>query len=184
MKATEPQEVEKEEEQDENEDKPQPAPIKEKKHDSGVADLEKGNLDCCLLPLISETKHYEILSFESSICTSLPPPSIRGTKRLTRYCLFSNTVSFPVTDYAEDKEILSTGNELEDAIVAIRKKQDQKKAEKLARERELAKIAISKEDVDLIMSEMELPKDKAERTLREHGGDVVKALTALVNAPF
>ena len=57
MKATEPQEVEKEEEQDENEDKPQPAPIKEKKHDSGVADLEKGNLDCCLLPLISETKH-------------------------------------------------------------------------------------------------------------------------------
>merc|ERR1712083_210323 len=89
-----------------------------------------------------------------------------------------------VTDYAEDKEILSTGNELEDAIVAIRKKQDQKKAEKLARERELAKITISKEHVDLIMSEMELPKDKAERTLREHGGDVVKALTALVNAPY
>merc|ERR1712066_625784 len=76
-----------------------------------------------------------------------------------------------VTDYAEDKEILSTGNELEDAIVAIRNKQAQKTAEKVARERELAKIAISKEDVDLIMSEMELPKDKAERTLREHGGD-------------
>ena len=42
MKATEPQEVEKEEEQDESEDKPQPAPIKDKKHDSGAADLEKG----------------------------------------------------------------------------------------------------------------------------------------------
>merc|ERR1712110_1205384 len=97
--------------QDEGEDKPQPAPIKDKKHDSGAADLEK------------------------------------------------------VTDYAEDKEILSTGNELEDAIVAIRKKQEQKKAEKLARERELAKISISKEHVDLIMSEMELPKEKAERTL-------------------
>merc|ERR1712048_315515 len=116
--------------QEESEDKPHPAPIKDKKHDSGAADLEK------------------------------------------------------VTDYAEDKEILSTGNELEDAITAIRKKQDQKKLEKLARERELAKITISKEHVDLIMSEMELPKDKAERTLREHGGDVVKALTALVNAPF
>ena len=104
-------------------------------------------------------------------------------------CLFLVISSFNillilVTDYAEDKEILSTGNELEDAIVAIRKKQEQKKAEKLARERELAKISISKEHVDLIMSEMELPKEKAERTLREHGGDVVKALTALVNAPF
>lgn len=89
-----------------------------------------------------------------------------------------------VTDYAEEKEILSTGNELEEAIVAIRKKQEQKKAEKLARERELAKVTISKEHVDLIMTEMEIPKDKAERTLREHGGDVVKALTFLVNAPF
>merc|ERR1719420_1729590 len=88
-----------------------------------------------------------------------------------------------VTDYAEDQEILSTGNELEDAIVAIRNKQAQKTAEKLARERELAKVVISKEHVELIMHEMELPKEKAERTLREHGGDVVKALTALVNAP-
>ena len=43
MKATEPQEVEKEEDQEENEDKPQPAPIKDKKHDSGAADLEKGD---------------------------------------------------------------------------------------------------------------------------------------------
>merc|ERR1712168_301012 len=120
----------KEEEQDENEDKPQPAPIKDKKHDSGAADLEK------------------------------------------------------VTDYAEEKEILSTGNELEDAIVAIRNKQALKTAEKLARERELAKVAISREHVELIMTELELPKEKAERTLREHGGDVVQALTALVNAPY
>ena len=63
-----------------------------------------------------------------------------------------------VTDYAEDKEILSTGNELEEAIVAIRKKQEQKKAEKLARERELAKVPIKKEEVELIMTEMEIPK--------------------------
>ena len=88
-----------------------------------------------------------------------------------------------MTDYAEDQEILSTGNELEDAIVAIRNKQAQKTAEKLARERELAKVVISKEHVELIIHEMELSKEKAERTLREHGGDVVMALTALVNAP-
>ena len=42
--ATEPQEVEKEEDQEESEDKPHPAPIKDKKHDSGAADLEKGEV--------------------------------------------------------------------------------------------------------------------------------------------
>merc|ERR1711915_174182 len=119
-----------EKDEDENEDEEQkPKVDKDKKHNSGAADLEK------------------------------------------------------VTDYTEDQEISSTGNELEDAIVAIRNKQAQKTAEKLARERELAKVSISKEHVELIMHEMELPKDKAVRTLREHGGDVVKALTALVNAP-
>merc|ERR1719516_203093 len=87
-----------------------------------------------------------------------------------------------VTDYAEDQEILSTGNELEDAIVAIRNKQALKTAEKLARERELAKVAVNKEDIDLIIDEMEVKRDRADRVLREHGGDVVSALTALINS--
>jgi len=91
--------------------------------------------------------------------------------------------SVQVTDYAEDQEILSTGNELEDAIVNIRNKQAQKTAENMTKENELAKVVISKEDVEFIMYEMELPKEKAERTLREHGGDAVKALSALVDAP-
>merc|ERR1711892_972131 len=126
--VVEPVDPEKDEDENDEEDIPEQQD-KDKKHDSGAADLEK------------------------------------------------------VTDYAEDQEILSTGNELEDAIVTIRNKQAQKTAEKLARERELAKVVISKEHVDLIMHEMELPKEKAERTLREHGGDVVKASTALVTAP-
>merc|ERR1712211_175705 len=88
-----------------------------------------------------------------------------------------------VTDYAEDKEILSTGKDLEDALQAIRNKQAQKTAEKVARERELVKVVIAKEDVELIIQEMEIPKEKADRVLREHGGDVVAALTALVNMP-
>ena len=54
-------------------------------------------------------------------------------------------------------------------------------AEKLAREKELAKVLIKKEDVDLIMQELEIPKGKAERTLREHQGNVVEALTSLTN---
>lgn len=54
-------------------------------------------------------------------------------------------------------------------------------AEQLARERELAKVAINKEDVDLILNELEISKTKAERTLREHQGNVVEALAALTN---
>ncbi len=54
-------------------------------------------------------------------------------------------------------------------------------AERQARERELAKVQVSKEDVDLIAEEMEMPRTKAERALREHGGDVVEALAALTN---
>eukprot|EP00088_Acartia_fossae_P036593 TRINITY_DN377_c0_g1_i1.p1 TRINITY_DN377_c0_g1~~TRINITY_DN377_c0_g1_i1.p1 ORF type:complete len:124 (-),score=49.34 TRINITY_DN377_c0_g1_i1:216-587(-) len=86
-----------------------------------------------------------------------------------------------VTDYAEEKEILSTGNELEEALIAIRNKQAQKTAEKLARERELSKVQINKEDVDVIVTELELSRERADRCLREHGGDLVAALHFLVN---
>ena len=90
-----------------------------------------------------------------------------------------------VTDFAEEKEILSGSTtaaaDLESAIANIRTRQLAAAQEKAARERELAKVAIKKEDVDLIAEEMELPKSKAERTLREHKGNVTDALIALTN---
>ena len=54
-------------------------------------------------------------------------------------------------------------------------------AKRIAKEKELAKVSIKKEDVDLIVEEMEISKSKAERTLREHEGNVVEALAALTN---
>ncbi len=54
-------------------------------------------------------------------------------------------------------------------------------AERQARERELAKVHVTKEDIDLIAEEMEISRARAERTLREHGGDVVEALATLTN---
>ena len=42
--------------------------------------------------------------------------------------------------------------------------------------------AIDTADVDMIVEQMELDRDRAERTLREHKGDVVAALNALVTA--
>jgi len=87
-----------------------------------------------------------------------------------------------VTDFAEEQEILSTGSGLEEALIAIRNKQALKTAEKIARDKQLAKVQINKEDVELIMSEMEMARDKADRRLREHDGDVVAALTTLVSS--
>lgn len=53
-------------------------------------------------------------------------------------------------------------------------------AASIEKEKQLASIKISKEDVELIINEMEIPKQKAERTLREHNGNIVAALAHLV----
>merc|ERR1712223_1301995 len=85
-----------------------------------------------------------------------------------------------VTDYAEEKEIGSSSVAV-DAITSINNKQVEEAAKRVAKEKELAKVSIRKEDVDLIADEMEISKSKAERTLREHAGNVVEALAALTN---
>ena len=51
----------------------------------------------------------------------------------------------------------------------------------MAREKELAKVSIKNEDVDLIVQELEIPKSKAERTLREFQGNIVEAMASLTN---
>jgi len=41
-------------------------------------------------------------------------------------------------------------------------------------------VSFKREDVDLIVHELEIPRVHAEKALAEHGGDVVKALQALI----
>ena len=48
------------------------------------------------------------------------------------------------------------------------------------RAQELARVKISKDDVDLIMNEMMVTRTVAETKLREHRGNVVDALMELV----
>lgn len=52
--------------------------------------------------------------------------------------------------------------------------------EKLAKEVELQKISIRKVDIELIMQELEVSKEKAEKALRENKGDVVEACIYLM----
>lgn len=84
-----------------------------------------------------------------------------------------------VTDYAEEKEISSSDLETAMSVIGDRRSREQKA--KQDREKELAKVTIKKEDVELIMGEMEISRGVAERSLREHMGNVVEALIDLSN---
>ncbi|KAI9526591.1 hypothetical protein NQZ68_038305 [Dissostichus eleginoides] len=84
-----------------------------------------------------------------------------------------------VTDYAEEKEISSSDLETAMSVIGDRRSREQKA--KQEREKELAKVTIKREDVELIMSEMEISRSVAERGLREHMGNVVEALVTLTN---
>ncbi|CAH0546021.1 unnamed protein product [Brassicogethes aeneus] len=84
-----------------------------------------------------------------------------------------------VTDYAEETEI--TTQDMANAISAIGDRRNKEALEKQAREKELMKVSIKKEDVDLIVQEMEISRTLAERTLREYHGNVVNALIELTN---
>ncbi|XP_064645075.1 huntingtin-interacting protein K-like [Lineus longissimus] len=82
-----------------------------------------------------------------------------------------------VTDYAEEMEISSQS--IGDAMRVMSDRKVQEANERLQRERELSKVKIRKEDVDLIVQEMEISESLAERKLREHMGNVVDALVEL-----
>jgi NACalpha-BTF3-like transcription factor len=80
-----------------------------------------------------------------------------------------------VTDFAEEKEItLDVGK----AFSAIDKRVESKSQRE---HEEMQKVIVRKEDVELIVRELEIPKSVAERTLRQHSGDVVKALCELTS---
>jgi len=84
-----------------------------------------------------------------------------------------------VTDYEEEKEFSS--QDIAGAMSLIGDKRSKETAEKVARQKELAKVVIKKEDVELIMKEMEIARSTAELKLRECHGNVVEALIALTD---
>lgn len=82
-----------------------------------------------------------------------------------------------VTDYAEEKEIGSVNlNNLE----AINLIEAQRTKETQAREEELAKVNITREDVELLIKELEITKQQAELALRQSSGDIVQAFVRLL----
>jgi len=84
-----------------------------------------------------------------------------------------------VTDYVEEKEMHS--EQLSDAMRLVNDRITEEVNVKRLKEIELASVKINKEDIDLIVHEMEIPRTAAERALREHKGSVFDALVALSN---
>uniref|UniRef100_A0A914UR19 Nascent polypeptide-associated complex subunit alpha-like UBA domain-containing protein n=1 Tax=Plectus sambesii TaxID=2011161 RepID=A0A914UR19_9BILA len=71
-----------------------------------------------------------------------------------------------VTDFAEDKELRISSDV--GTLIGNTGSED------------TAKLTIRKEDVDLIMRELEVPRVKAERKLREHRGNAKAAMKDLL----
>ncbi|XP_073742018.1 huntingtin-interacting protein K-like [Callorhinus ursinus] len=84
-----------------------------------------------------------------------------------------------VTNYTEEKEIQSSN--LETAMSMIGDSRSLEQKDKQEREKELAKVSIKKEDLELIMTEMEISRAAAKQSLREHMGNMLEALIALTN---
>jgi NACalpha-BTF3-like transcription factor len=83
-----------------------------------------------------------------------------------------------VTDFSEEKEVSGDLNNAITLIMNKRKKEAEAKAEL---EKKLATVKVSKEDVDLIATEMEITRARAERVLKQHDGNVEKALHFLIH---
>jgi len=84
-----------------------------------------------------------------------------------------------ITDYAEEIEV--SDKNIDNAISLIEGRRSEENTIKAAREKELSQVKVRKEDVELIINEMEVTQGVAERKLREAGGDVVQALVLLTD---
>jgi NACalpha-BTF3-like transcription factor len=67
-------------------------------------------------------------------------------------------------------------------LTTINDKRHRDESKRQAKQAELANVKIRKEDVELIIQEFELPRSKAEKTLRQNHGDIHATLKALINA--
>mmetsp|Transcript_8750 Transcript_8750/g.13066 ORF Transcript_8750/g.13066 Transcript_8750/m.13066 type:complete len:106 (+) Transcript_8750:66-383(+) len=83
-----------------------------------------------------------------------------------------------VDKYVEEKGV--DKSKAMKAISSIKEEQKNDVAARMKREKELAKVKISAKNVELMMTEMEMSKATAERTLKIHNDDVVAALRSLL----
>ncbi|XP_067939022.1 huntingtin-interacting protein K-like [Watersipora subatra] len=84
-----------------------------------------------------------------------------------------------VTDFVEEQEI--SAQDIQKTLKLVLARKQEQAMQLAAREKELAKVKVKQEDIDLIVHEMEISKSVAERKLKQHQGNVVEALIELTN---
>ncbi|GMF38754.1 unnamed protein product [Phytophthora fragariaefolia] len=85
-----------------------------------------------------------------------------------------------LTDREEEKAM--DENKMKQAFQALLKQEEADKEAERQLEKKLAAVKVSKDDVALVASEMEITTQQADRKLREADGDVVKCLQTLIAA--
>lgn len=89
---------------------------------------------------------------------------------MAHFILSPLSLYFKIFEASQDKDLRQFMNDVEWILMF-----------QLKRDQELAKVAIKKQDVELIMRELEVTKQVAERSLREHMGSLSTTLVALTN---
>jgi NACalpha-BTF3-like transcription factor len=85
-----------------------------------------------------------------------------------------------VTDFHEDREIDSS--KAKDALSSLgSKERKEQELEKQQRDKELAKVKVTKEDIEYIVNELEVDKFRAERLLRESAGDPARTVKVFLS---
>ena len=75
-----------------------------------------------------------------------------------------------------------SSKKIDEYLTLVQRRHGNQAAEKLARERELAKVSIKKEDVEVLVRETEVARSKAERILRECQGSLADALLRVIDS--
>ncbi|BBN12782.1 hypothetical protein MPTK1_5g22870 [Marchantia polymorpha subsp. ruderalis] len=84
-----------------------------------------------------------------------------------------------LTDHVEERQLDST--RVQQAMESINARAEADRHAQRLKEKELAAVKISQEDVDIMVEELELDRKVAERRLREHKGDAIAAIRSFLN---
>eukprot|EP00039_Didymoeca_costata_P032584 m.38432 g.38432 ORF g.38432 m.38432 type:complete len:126 (-) comp9435_c0_seq2:1428-1805(-) len=77
-----------------------------------------------------------------------------------------------VTDFAQEREDELDEASLKQAMAAIGETAQREQEAKERRKKELQAVVVSKADIKLVATEMEVDETTAENLLREHGGEL------------
>eukprot|EP01112_Ceratiomyxa_fruticulosa_P023167 TRINITY_DN8752_c0_g1_i1.p1 TRINITY_DN8752_c0_g1~~TRINITY_DN8752_c0_g1_i1.p1 ORF type:complete len:115 (-),score=19.36 TRINITY_DN8752_c0_g1_i1:47-391(-) len=111
---------------------------------------------------------------DSSSSSSSTTTSTQGAKATARTAQDLERVS---DSFKEEKEINVKVN-VDNEIGIIHQSSAESK-----RQSELAAIKVKAEDIELLVQELEITPERADRSIRENKGNVVDALRSLINSP-